>query len=227
MLTELQHKFPIQPIIDQVRSLTLDKRHDLNKPTGKFFNDPWEVKDEFKGTPLGNVLDSIPNCGQARLLTLASGESYTAHTDPDDRVHLAIINNEYSFLVDIDNNKLHHLPVDGQLWLMDTSRVHVAANWGGWDRIQLNVRVLLPHFNPTKSYMYFKVLDGLQDWKQASYIELMGKINQGIKHNIVTGFEAPSERELYINTTRPDLFEPIIRNIEDRGVQLFYDVHKV
>ena len=220
MLTELQHKFPIQPIIDQVKSLTLDKRFDLNTPTGKFFNDPWQIKNEFIGTPLGHVLESIPNCGQARLLKLESGESYTAHTDPDDRVHLAIVSNEYSFLVDVDNGNLHYLPVDGQLWLMDTSRVHVAANWGGWDRIHLNVRVLLPAFDSTKPGMYFKVIDGLQDWKQASYIELMGNINQGIKHKIVTGFDAPNERELYINTTRPDLFKPIIDNIKARSVEL-------
>ncbi len=224
MLTELQQKFPIHPIIDQVNSLTIDKKLDLNVPSGKFFNDPWLVKDEFKNTPLGHVLESIPNCGQARLLCLKSGESYTAHTDPDDRVHLAIISNEFSFLVDIDNGNLHHLPVDGQLWLMDTSRIHVAANWGGWDRIHLNVRVLLPAFDKSMPGIHFKVIDGPQDWKQASYIELMGNINQGIKHNVITGFDAVNERELYINTSRPELFNPIINNIRDRGVKLLCEL---
>ena len=119
MLTELQHKFPIQPIVDQVLGLKLNKRHDLNSPTGKFFNDPWQTNEEFVGTPLGDVLSVLPNVGQARLLTLDSGESYTAHTDPDDRIHLPIITNEHSYLVDISNNKLYHIPADGRTWYME------------------------------------------------------------------------------------------------------------
>jgi len=223
MLTELQHKFPIQPIVDQVLSLTLDKRYDLNRPTGKFFNDPWQTKEEFVGTPLGNVLAVLPNIGQARLLTLGSGESYTAHTDPDDRIHLPIITNEHSYLVDITNNRLHHIPADGRTWYMDTSQTHVAANWGGVPRIHLNIRVLLPHFESNKQGVHLKVVDGPIDWKQASYIELMGTINKLVKSKQVTGFESPNEKELFLNCDH-EVINPVIERIRQRGVELLCEL---
>jgi hypothetical protein len=220
MLTELNQIFPIQPIVDQVKGLTLNKRHDLNQPTGKFFNDPWQTKDEFINTPLGDVLASIPNVGQARLLTLDSAESYTAHTDPDDRYHLAIITNPMSYLIDLTTKTLHHVHADGKVIVMDTGRTHVASNWGGTPRIHLNVRVLLPHFNPGKQGIHLTVIDGPIDWKQASYIELMGTVNRLVKSGDITGFEAPNERELYLNCN-PRLIQSVIDRIRLRGVELF------
>ena len=147
MLKLLPNKFSIEPIIDQVSLLASFKRLDLNECTGEFFNDPWRLKAEFVNTPLGQVLDSLGNIGQARLLCLESRETYTAHCDPDDRIHLAIVTNPYSFLVNISNNQMYHLPADGQLWHMNTNFVHVAVNWGPRTRIHLNVRVLLPKYN--------------------------------------------------------------------------------
>lgn len=220
MLKELPQKFSIDPIIDQVSKLEFTKRLTLNQPTGSFFNDPWETLSKFKGTPLGNVLDSLSPIGQARLLTLESAESYTAHTDPDDRLHLAIITNEYSFLVDMLFGNLYHVPADGTVHLMDTSRAHVAANWGGRPRIHLNIRVLLPHYTPSKPGLKFKVNSGDFDWKQISYIEIMGKINYYIKTGIVTGFKAVSEKELIINCDSPDLFQDMVDKILKQGVDI-------
>jgi hypothetical protein len=220
MLTELQQKFPIQPIIDQVFAIDFDKTLNLNAPTGEFFNDPWTTLDQYKDTPLGKVLDSLENIGQARLLKLQSGESYTAHTDPDDRIHLPIITNEYSFLVDITNNHLYHLPANGNLWYMDTSRTHVAANWGPRPRIHLNIRVLLPRINDNHPKLRVKVVDGDFDWKQDSYIEIMGFINQQVKASNVTGFKGVSNRELLLNVLHPEIFDTIFARIRSRGVVL-------
>lgn len=221
MLRLLSGKFPIQPIIDQVNALgNFGKRLDLNQISGKFFNDPWLIKDQFKDTPLGNVLDSLGQIGQARLLCLDSAESYTAHSDPDDRIHLAVITNPYSFLVDVDDKKLYHLPADGSLWHMNTGKTHVAANWGGRSRIHLNIRVLLPKFDSNKSGMRIKVTEGDYDWKQLAYTPLMSLINKLIKSGYVGGFEAVSEREVLINTHTPTLFDPIFAEIRHRGVEL-------
>lgn len=221
MLKTMPHKFSIQPIVDQVHALgSFGKRLDLNKSTGEFFNDPWETLSEFKGTPLGNVLDSLGNIGQARLLCLESAESYTAHADPDDRMHLAIVTNPYSFLVDITDNHLYHLPADGQLWYMDTGKIHVAANWGPRTRIHLNIRVLLPKFNPLQQGLKIKVLDGDYDWKQNAYMPIMTAVNHYVKLKYITGFKSTDEKELFVNLTSPTIFNGAFDVIEKSGVKL-------
>lgn len=221
MLTLLPQNFSIQPIVDQVIALgDFGKRFDLNSPSGKFFNDPWIVKPELKNTPLGNVLESLGNIGQARLLCLDSAESYTAHYDPDDRIHLAIITNPHSFLVDITDNKLYHLPADGQLWFMDTGKMHVAANWGARTRIHLNIRVLLPAFDRSKQGVHIKINDGDFDWKQESYIEIMGTINRLIKSGDVTGFESSNPWELFLNCKDYSMFIDIVDKIRSKGIDI-------
>ena len=218
MLRQLPQKFPIQPIIDQVNSLIPFKRLELNLCKGEFFNDPWELNPVYKDTPIGEVLESLGPIGQARLLALESGESYTAHCDPDDRIHLAIHTNPYSFLVDLDNNKLHHLPADGQLWHMDTSRIHVASNWGPRTRIHLNVRVLLPKYDATQPGLRIKVIEGDYDWKQLAYTPIMRVINHRVKKGYITGFKGISDKEILVNTTSPHIFENALQEIKASGV---------
>jgi len=220
MIRELDYKFPIQPIIDQVVGLTINKRLDLNKPTGEYFNDPWETLPESKNTPLGDVLDSLQGIGQARLLCLESAESYTAHADPDDRIHLAIITNPYSFLVDIDGNYLYHLPADGQLWHMDTGKIHVAANWGPRTRIHLNIRVLLPKLDQNRKTFHIKLIEGDFDWKQLSYTPLMQYINKSVKKGTVTGFKAISDKELYLNLESTEEIEQLIDSVRAKGIKI-------
>lgn len=224
MLTLLPKKFPIQPIIDQVNSIdNLTKRLDLNRPSGKFFNHPWIIKDEFIDTPLGNVLNSLGNIGQARLLSLESSESYTAHTDPDDRIHLAIITNSYSFLIDLDENKMYHVPADGTLWHMDTSHLHVASNWGARKRVHLNVRLLLPEYDKSKKSLRIKVVSGDFDWKQNTYAPLMTQINRYIKLKLITGFEAVSDKELLLNVNDNKILDNVLEQISLHGVSLEVD----
>lgn len=209
--------FSITPIIEQTASLHFEKRLAVNKQTGTFFGDPWEVLPEFKDTPIGNVLESIGPVGEARLMRLTSAETYTAHGDPDDRYHIAIVTNPYSYIIDLDDGKLFHLPVDGKLWLMDTSKTHVAANFGGRDRIHLNVRLLLPKFDPTKKFVRLKIEGGDFDWKQESYIEVMPRLNNLIKSKYVTGFDRINDRELLLNVVDPLIIEPIIDRLQIKG----------
>jgi len=221
MLTQLPQTFPIEAIVDQVIGLGyFGKRLDLNKPTGEFFNDPWTTKDEFNNTPLGNVLANLGNIGQARLLCLESGETYTAHCDPDDRIHLAIITNPFSYIVNIDDETLYHLPADGQLWHMNTGIVHIAVNWGSQTRVHLNVRVLLPKYDPTKSSLRIKVCDGDYDWKQVAYMPIMQIVNKHVKNGSITGFKGISDKEIMINTEHPELFNSAFEKIKNAGVIL-------
>jgi len=217
MLNPIEKIFSIEPLIAQVNSLYFEKRLNLNAPVGSFFGDSWETLPEFKNTPLGNVLDSLGPIGEARLLRLTSAETYTAHADPDDRYHVAIITNPHSYIIDFDSQTLYHLPADGKLWRMDTSRIHVAANFGGRDRIHLNIRLLLPKFDETKPCIRIRFDGGDFDWKQESYIEIMPVMNKLIKAGYIFGFDRVNDRELLLNILDKSLLDPVIKNLSDKG----------
>lgn len=115
----------------------------INKPTGNFFYDPWILKDEYKGTIWETLYNSLPGSkGEARIIILDPGQSYTAHADIDDRHHLNILGDE-SFLIDLMREQMHKLSQDGIWYDMDASFLHSAANFGRRARIQLVVRKLL------------------------------------------------------------------------------------
>ena len=217
MLERLDIKFPIDPIIEQVQSLRFDKRLHLNETAGPLFSGPYQVKEEFQNTPLGNVLESLGTIGEARLLKLGSAESYTAHADPDDRLHLAIITNPYCYLQDLSNQKIYHVPVDGHVWRMDTGQIHVATNFGGRDRIHLNIRVPLPAFKYPG--VLISMEGGDYDWKQELHISFMSYLNRAIKSGLVTGIEKVSERELLLNAPQ-EVIDTITAAVISKGFRI-------
>lgn len=134
----------LETAIQSIQSIKLiDGRLTLNEPTGRFFYDPWTIKEEFKDTVWEEVLNSL-NCpiGEARLINLEIGSCYSSHADIDDRWHLSLIG-ERSYLIDLDNEVMHQTNDIGIWYSMDASRRHTAANFGNSDRIQLVVRQLL------------------------------------------------------------------------------------
>ena len=113
----------------------------LNKQTGDFFYDEWEVLPEYKDTSLEGLLSKIGKVGQARVNVLKPGECFFAHADIDDRFHLAL-DSEYSFLTDIIGAKLYCVG-DDNVYEMDAGRLHSASNYGYKNRYQLVIRKLL------------------------------------------------------------------------------------
>lgn len=214
MLEYTNIQVDLDPIIEQVNQLNFEKRLTLNYTDGKLLNGPYKTKPEFINTPLGNLLDMLGNPGEARLLKLDCAESYTAHSDPDDRIHLAITTNPHAYLIDCDNQKMYHLPSDGKIYKMDTSLMHVASNFGARPRIHLNIRIALPEF---KSPGYRLKLDGGDyDWKQEAYTVLMSFFNKAIKQKLITGYEKVSEREVLLNCDIK-ILEPYIKSLRDKG----------
>jgi len=218
MLERLDIKFPIDPIIEQVQSLRFDKRLNLNETTGPLFSGPYHTKEEFKNTPLGNVLESLGTIGEARLLKLGSAESYTAHADPDDRLHLAIITNPYCYLQDLSNQTMYHVPVDGHIWRMDTGQIHVASNFGGRDRIHLNIRVPLPAFQYPG--VLISMEGGDYDWKQELHISFMSYLNRAVKSGLVTGIEKINDKELLLNYTSEEVIKTIASAVIAKGFKI-------
>lgn len=117
-------------------------KQSLNKPTGDFFYDPWQVLDQYKGSPLEKFLLQIPDAGEARIIKQESGTCYYAHSDIDDRYHLNLTG-DLAALIDLSFNKNYFLNSDCVVYEMDASRNHSAANFGEHTRYQLVIRKLL------------------------------------------------------------------------------------
>jgi hypothetical protein len=218
MLKQLPQKFLIDAVVDQIIHTDFDKRIYLNETSGDLFSGTYTIKPEFIGTPIGNLLEQLGDIGEARLLKLKSGDTYTAHTDPDDRIHLAILTNKYSYLFDLDEERMYHVPVDGHLYEMDTSKVHIAANFGGDDRVHLNIRVKLPAFkNPGFRLVFSGVND--PDWKQRLFIDVMGYLNRAIKQNTVRGIAKISDVEWLLNCDQ-SVLDYIVDTTRSRGFEV-------
>lgn len=115
----------------------------INQPTGNFFYDPWELKDEYKGTVWETLYNSLPVVkGEARIIILDPGQCYQIHADIDDRYHLNILGDN-SYLIDLVRDTMHPLAQDGIWYDMDASFLHTATNFGRQARVQLVVRKLL------------------------------------------------------------------------------------
>jgi hypothetical protein len=115
----------------------------INEPTGKFFYDPWVLKDEYKGTVWETLYNSLPvDKGEARIIILDPNQCYQSHADIDDRYHLNILG-EDCYLINLIHSQMHKLEQNGVWQTMDTSFIHTAANFGRKSRVQLVVRHLL------------------------------------------------------------------------------------
>jgi hypothetical protein len=109
---------------------------------------------------------------------------------------------------------MYHVPIDGHIWRMDTSQIHVATNFGGRDRIHLNIRVPLPAFKYPG--VLISMEGGDYDWKQELHISFMSYLNRAIKSGLVTGIEKVSERELLLNACQ-EVIDTITSAVRSKG----------
>lgn len=224
MISKTSLIFPIQPIIDQFEKIPyFDSRLTLNETDGNLLTGKYKVKDEYIGTPLGNLLKEIgkiKDIGEARLLKLKGEEVYTAHCDPDDRYDLVITTNPFCYLIDIENNIMHHLRPTGEIWKLDTSVRHTAANFGTTERVYLNIRERLPLFSFPGYNIKFSGIEF--NWKQVLYEDIMKYLNIKIKSGEVWGIEKVNDLELMLNATN-SVIDFIKTNAESKGFAVRID----
>jgi len=166
----------------------------INQPTGDFFYDSWELKDEYKGTVWEILYNSLPTTkGEARIIILDPGHCYTSHADIDDRYHLNILGDE-SFLIDLVREQMHKLNQDGIWYDMDASFIHTAANFGRRARVQLVVRKLLKK-NRLKNPVEVSLTTTMSNVDHARYLfdnTVSIWLNEANKHGYVTNFSYSS-----------------------------------
>ncbi len=163
MIIKTPHSIPKELLDSAIQTLPeIDYRITLNKPTGRFFYDSWEIKPEFKDTVWEEILNSLPYIkGEARLIKLDSGTTYMCHADLDDRWHMSLTGNR-SYLIDLTDNVMHKLDIDGCWHDMNAGKLHVAANFGEIPRVQLVVRQLLKQPNKLADFVGVQIVPDIE-----------------------------------------------------------------
>jgi hypothetical protein len=134
--------------------------------------------------------------GEARIIVLKPGDGYPAHADIDDRYHITL-QGEHSYLIDLDNAKMYPTLVDDCCYLMDTARVHTAANFGYVDRIQLVIRKLLHNVqlkDPVN--VKAKLIDPPYNVRFIFDQTVSVWLNLANKKNVIKSFKQTSEYEI-------------------------------
>lgn len=134
-------------------------KNSISDPIGDFFYDPWKLKNEFKGSLIEDIWNSLPvEKGEARIISLESPKCYTQHADIDDRYHLNLLGDQ-SYLIDLDNEVLYKMLCDGVWYKMDAGKLHTAISIGEKTRVQVVVRKLLNR-NSLNDYTTIKINPG-------------------------------------------------------------------
>ena len=168
----------------------------LNTPTGDSFYDPWILKQEFIGSVWEKLIAPLgSNIGEARIIVLDSPSGYTQHADIDDRYHLNITG-EGSYLLDLDDLKIHPLVNDGIWYTMNAGKLHTAIAVGKKHRIQLVVRKLLTHailVNPINVKLTQVDTNSRYDFDNS----ISSWLNQAVKRNILDNFRIEGNSALF------------------------------
>ena len=146
------YQYPIQGITSKDDINTCKHQ----KFGGKFTGDETvfdQLLDIFKDTELDHFIKSLDyKVYRSRLFLMPAGHEMSIHRDPTPRIHVPIktsIGNEFWFWKDTPDwtkiqdadtsNILHkqHMPADGSVYMVDTTRSHTFVNHSSEFRIHL------------------------------------------------------------------------------------------
>lgn len=88
----------------------------------------------LKGTVFEEVLTSMPfKLNRAVFIYIPEGMCLRHHTDPDNKYHLSVVENQGSFYYDYNTRTGEHLPADGKIRRINSAECHHTAVNGGVD----------------------------------------------------------------------------------------------
>jgi len=216
MLTNTGIVVNADKVLECLPELDVDK-HELSIPTGDFFYDPWVLKDEYKETELEILFNKLETPGQVRVNVIAEGTAYQQHADIDDRYHLALDGIE-SYLVDLTEQKLYPTIKDNNVYLMDTSRLHSAVNFGYYPRKQVVIRKLLKR-NKLKDPVSIKLVATPVPRLRYNFDQTVSVwLNKANKQGIITNF-AHKELEVSLDIEGSEIAH-LEKVIDDLPIQI-------
>ena len=117
MISNTEYKIDLE-LIEKAAELCKDwsGKNVLNMPTGDFFYDPWKISPHYKGTVFEELLNVLPDVGEARIIRQECGTCYQLHSDIDNRYHLNL-SGDNAALIDVNNNMIYPLKADGNYYL--------------------------------------------------------------------------------------------------------------
>ena len=190
-----------------------DMKTTINQPTGNFFYDTWELKEEFKGTVWETLYNSLPvTKGEARIIILDPAHCYQTHADIDDRYHLNILG-EACYLIDLVKEQMHGLKQDGVWYDMNAGLLHTATNFGRRARVQLVVRHLLKK-NQLLEPVEITLSSTVSNTDDARFVfdnTLSPWLNKANKSGHINNFSySPTVVNFNIEKNKLDLFKSIL-----------------
>lgn len=216
-LTEINFKYDIESLLPLLSKVQWDEKNrcQLNRATGHWLYDSYEISDEWKDTEFENLLNSLPfSIGEARLMKLSFGDCYSAHADVDDRLHMNLISNEHSYLIDLTETRMYPLLPDGKLYRMNGGKVHTAVNFGSTDRIQLVIRIPLEKYS--RSDFVVRTIEFLNPVFNLRYIldnHISTYINYAIKAGEIGYFNPLTETKIEFHLS-PESFDTLLEKIK-------------
>jgi len=232
MLQKLDIKLSAQDILKNLPKFNTEHKDKetfmcktcMNDPTGDFFYDPWKLKSEWQTKELVQLFNTLGPVGEARIIVMKPGFTYLAHSDIDDRYHVTL-QGEHSYLIDLVNTKMYPTLTDNCCYLMDTTHIHTAVNFGYLDRIQLVIRKLLNRGqlqNPT--HVKIKAIDAPYNLRYLFDQTFSIWLNKANKEKIIDNFKAITDEEINLDLEREYLKE--LKNISNNcgfAVQITHD----
>jgi hypothetical protein len=201
-LKKLDIQFDINRLLPLLNSVEWDEhgRCAINKPTGNWLYDPYEIKEEWKGTEFEKLIEELPVLvSEVRLMKLSPGDVYRSHADIDDRVHLNLQSNEQCYLIDLDNQTMYPVVTDNELYIMDGSYLHTAVNFGSTPRIQLVMRIPLQrHIDPTFKSVHIKFTNPPHNLRYKVDQAISPWLNRYVKYKLLGYFNEISPTEFHL-----------------------------
>ena len=203
----IQSVLDILPFVEGKLCLPADGKFTINYPEGDFFYDKWQIKKEYKNTPIENLLNTLKcEIGEARIIVLKPKTSYAAHSDIDDRYHLNF-QGENAFLLDLESNRMHVTECNGIWYEMNAGKLHSATNLGEDDRIQLVVRKLLQR-NELLNPVSIKVvaLNSFDENNRYFFDQHTSKwLNYANKNGKINNFKYINENEITLDIEKEEI----------------------
>lgn len=94
-----------------------------------------DFTDNLFDLPYTNSILKENNVYRARVMKMKPKTCYTYHQDWTKRLHIPLITNEHCFL--IVDKEVMHLPADGSIYIIDTTKFHTAVNASLQERIHI------------------------------------------------------------------------------------------
>ena len=112
----------------------------IKRAGGRTEQDFWLINDIYRGTLFETIINEL-NVVRSRIMISKKHTAYSVHTDRTKRLHLVLNTNPDAFFIlsenSIEKSEIMHIPADGYIYMVDTTKPHTFVNAGEESRTHL------------------------------------------------------------------------------------------